>query len=563
MLPTKRLIYVIVIVLIISTIFMLYNINEARSVHIAIERIQDESLAFMPEGEWSNQQQLRFVVCGDPDKEIYGDIYRNVIRIMQNLKLSYQAADTVDCTSLPENTMIIFCDDTASNYTDVVQLGDFIENGGKVIMAAGLPEGYTDSYLMPFWGIVEKSVRENYNSLEFVDELLPVQNGAVTFGGYSLSTWIRVRDNVRVYVQDEGKKVPLVYTYSYGDGESCVINGTYLSSLNIAGLLTGAIGALEDTFVYPVLGVKAVFLDNFPMVTVLNDKLCMKLYGCSTDAFVRDTVWPQFRGMALRQNIAYTSSILAEGSEEVGFVSLSDSLFTVIGKSALQHEGELVYAARCSDESTLRFNEELLNSFADVFSNYDVNGLALLGDTTFSPKMRILPNTELSAVRNHLDDNAFFVGQDYFTFPCATSGNNMENGNLFEIYSVLGAYGMISHGFDVNQLIALDEETADWDEEKKQLYVFENEVLENVGFLEAKTLSNTENYVKSYAALAYEWKQEGNRVSLNCRNAVAGQAFFVKSDKDIQNAEGLTFEKVGNGYYIVHLQQSNAFFELG
>lgn len=48
-------------------------------------------------------------------------------------------------------------------------------------------------------------------------------------------------------------------------------------------------------------------------------------------------------------------------------------------------------------------------------------------------------------------------------FPAATEGNTIEDGNLFYIVSVLGAYGMVSHVFDINQMIAGDGDDAAWD----------------------------------------------------------------------------------------------------
>lgn len=562
MLSTKRLLYVISVVLVISTIFMLYNINEERASHISIERSADPVVSAMPDQNWEGTQQLTFVLTGESKREIYGDLYQNVRRLLDDLKLPVEATDFVDFSSLDTNTIVIFCSDAISDYADLYQLGQFVENGGRVIFAAGLPEGNIDSYLNPFLGIMEKTIKENYNTLAFVGDLFPVQPEEMTYNGYNASTWVRVRPDAKVYVQDAEKEVPVLYTYPYGQGTSCVINGTFLADRNCCGLLTGAIGTVADSFLYPVVGLKTIFLDNFPMVTYVNDKLCMKLYGCSTEAFVRDVVWPQFQGIALRGEVAYTSAILAESSDAGMFTGVNDSLFTIIGKSALQYGGELVYAADCRDDA-LVFNEELLNSFSSVFDRYQVNGLALMGQTEFDPAMLTPPGVTLSAVRSRLsDEEAFRVQDDYFAFPCASQGNNMEEGNLFEITSVLSAYGMVSHAFDVNLLIAQDE-TASWDLDKEQIAYFEDQILDETHFLTSKTLSNTENYVNSYQSLEYEWQQDGNQIRLNCRGAIPDQAFFLKTGREIQSAEGLSYEEVGHGYYCLKLQSSSAVIELG
>ena len=79
------------------------------------------------------------------------------------------------------------------------------------------------------------------------------------------------------------------------------------------------------------------------MITYINDKACMKLYGCSTESFVRDVVWPNFQGISLRTDTPYTSGILTVASSEKSFPTVNDSLFTTIGKSALQYDGKLIY----------------------------------------------------------------------------------------------------------------------------------------------------------------------------------------------------------------------------
>ena len=45
----------------------------------------------------------------------------------------------------------------------------------------------------------------------------------------------------------------------------------------------------------------------------------------------------------------------------------------------------------------------------------------------------------------------------------------MEDGNLFAVYSVLASYGMLSHVFDINEMIAKDEETASWEHDTYRL----------------------------------------------------------------------------------------------
>lgn len=559
MLSIKRLLYVLSIVLVVSALFLMYNINEERASHIGIRHSQEALAQPMASEGAINPQPLHFVVTGHSDKDLYRDIYKNVVRLLSDWKVSYTEATRLDAQLLQDDPIVILCDDTAGDYADLLELGAFIEQGGRVLFAAGLPEAYTDSYLWPFLGIKEKSLRENYNDLEFTGDLFPLQLERMTYDGYSLSTWINVSEKACVYIRDAEKQTPVLYTFDYGAGQTCLINGTFLSDTNCCGLLSSAIGLLAGDLVYPVLGIKAVFLDNFPMVTSVNDQLCMRLYGCSTESFVRDVVWAQFQGLSLRNDLRYTSSILAVASGEGGFPPIDDNLFNTIGKSALQYEGELVYAADCRDGESLLYNDNLLARFRETFTQYDINGLTLMNGTAFAEELTALPGVNITAVRGLLsDDNALHWDGDRFFFPGATFGNRMEEGNLFEIASVLSAYGMVSHVFDVNRFIALDEETAAWDQDKAQIGIFETDVLSRVEYLQPKTLSNTQNAVFSYEDLNYTWRRDGDRLYLDCDGAARGQSFCLRTDSAITGAQGATYEEMGNGYYLLRLENSHA-----
>lgn len=559
MLSWKRMLYVVLIVSVVSCVFMIYNINEERARHIRIRNVQEEEREFVGAGQVNEEKKPRVRLIGDKKEDIYKDIYRNTRQLFDNLHFTVIEETRLDAEKLDGEELIVFCDDSLSSYTDLTELGAFIERGGKVILAAGLPEGYEDSYLWPFLGIREKSVRENYNRLSFEESLMPLQFDEMVYDGYNASTWLSIDEDAEVYVRDADKDVPILYTCDRGRGRICLVNGTFLADVRCMGLLTGALSVTEEDFIYPVLGTRTVFLDNFPMITFINDKVCMQMYGCSTESFVRDVVWPGFQGMSLRTQTPYTSSILAVASEEDSFPAINDSLFTTIGKSALQFEGELIYAANCKDPGRICFNRQFIDEFEEVFRNYEIQGLALQSDH-FTESMLEIPGTRIGFVRTRLDGEGagFSCDKEYLEFPAATAGNSMEEGNLFAVTSVLASYGMISHVFDINTLIAEDESTASWDRDKKQIDIFESEILRNVSWLEKRVLSQTGDDIRSYLNLEYGWKKEADRVELDCNNMMKGQAFYYRTDGKITSAEGLTYEEIGNGYYLLRVVENHA-----
>lgn len=562
MLSVKRLCYVIVLVLIVSAVFMIYNINEERSKSVKTENITVEEEPLTGKIEIDVEGQTGFYVIGDEEKEIYKDIFKNTVNILKDMHLTVKTMSQVPKEMPGLNTVLVFCGEDVSSRVDMLSLGKFISDGGKVVFAAGLAEGDVDSYLYPYIGITEKTMKDNCQMLRFEGDLLPLQFDTAAYDRYNSSTWISLREDAEVYISDEDKKIPLLYSYGFQKGSSVVINGTFLSDIRCCGLLTGSLGVVMGEFLYPIMGTKSVFLDNFPMVTYVDDKVCMELYGRTTESFVRDVIWPKFQGMSLRTNTRFTSGVLIEASDIKAFPEINDSLFTTIGKSALQYEGELVYAANCEDAGKIYLNEEFIKEFEAVFQNYEIQGLTLMSEE-FSEEMLDITHDGIQALRGYLGkDTSFQYNEDYYTLPGATFGNDMEDGNLFAISSVLGAYGMVSHVFDVNSLVIGHSPDAAWDIDKKQIGKFESEILSNVSYLEAATLTETRNRVNSYVNMNYGWEKEGERLKITCSNIISGQKFFYRTEKKIASAQGLTYIEIGNGYYLLTMNENEALITL-
>ena len=284
MLSVRRLFYVILMVLGICGMFLLSNINEKDTAMLSVK--QEGKLEAGKEKKILRGQNIvksekvQFYILGDENKALYGDIYRNVCGLMKDLKVSWKKRACIGDEELGNHRAVfIFCDDTLHSYVELHRLTEFIEAGGKVILAAGLAEGYEDSYLQPVLGIVEKTIKESYPKLRFHEGFFPVQETVMTYDGYHASTWLTIRKDAKVYVEDAEHQVPIVYSYSYGKGKTLIINSTLLQDRRMLGFLTAGVGCLLETFVYPVVGVECIALENFTEITSIDDKVCMNFYG--------------------------------------------------------------------------------------------------------------------------------------------------------------------------------------------------------------------------------------------------------------------------------------------
>lgn len=559
MLSLKRFLYIIFVIVGLGGIFLIYNIYESQPANV-------QSLPGpVPEREYLAQRQVdkgdtpRVWILGDLEDERCGVLYGNVRQLCRDLQLTVAGEGRLDTGKTEREDLVIFCHDSVSRWADPEDLTEFISGGGRVILAAGLADGDEDAPLWPMFGIREIAPGDDFHYMLFEKPLLPLQPEKAWYDGGSGFVRMKISERAQVYIRVVGDEdIPIIYTHDWQNGSVCVINGTFLADVRCAGLLTGAMAALLPDFIYPVLGVKTIFLDNFPMITPEDEELCRRVYGYSAEGFVRDVMWPAFQGASLRSNTPYTSSILVAASSEESFELGNDAVLTNICKSALKFGGELTYAVNCREDGKIVLNRDFIDRFAGLFTDYTVQGLTLETDNFF-PEMLDIPGAEIKVVRGMLDsrDTRLSWQEGRTVFPLATAGNTMDDGNFFAIYSILGAYGVVSHAFDVRSLITLEDDPAAWDKNKLQIGYFESEILSRAFWLEGRTLSQTEGDVKSYQEMEYGWTRRGSQVDLGCGGAVKGQAFFFHTDERIAEAKGLTYLDLGEGYYLLRMQEDH------
>lgn len=399
MISLKRYMHVILIIVGLGGLFLFYSIHESRPANVHNLTSSAKEREFTESRRMAGGDRPRVWLAGDSEGERCGKLYSNVFRLCQDLKLTVVGEGRLDTDEVEKEDLVIFCDSSISRWADPDELAAFIAKGGRVILAAGFEE--EESLLWPVFGIREMTSRDDFRYLAFEKPLLPVQSAEVCYDGSSDSVRLKVSKEADVYIKAIGEDVPILYTHPWKKGSVCVINGTFLSDPRCAGLLTGAISLLLPDFIYPVLGVKAVFLDDLPMITPEEDELCKRVYGYSGEGFVRDVMWPVFQGTSLRTSTPYTSSILAAAPSQESFETENDAILMTICKSALQFGGELTYAVECSEDGKFVVNQDFIDRFSGLFTGYTVQGLTMKTDN-FSTKMLDISGTEIRAVRGML-----------------------------------------------------------------------------------------------------------------------------------------------------------------
>ena len=552
MLSIRRLLWIVALTVCISLFFLLINFRDEVREEIKVENEKYVMDPLMENDIEAGSFPYQFVLVADQEQNM---VYENISDILDGWKMPYEVMDEV--REYDKNKIYVFCMDEIMEHTELPSVVDYVESGGMVVFANGISEGNLETYITPLFGISYKSNKISVNRFRFAEDFLPFQEEVMTYDGYNASTWIELREKATVYVEDEEKGTPVVYSYPYGKGRSLVINGTLMEDKQCSGMFAGLLSNEMKGFAYPILNTETVFLDNFPVVTYIDDEACLKYFGRKTDDFVQNVVWPVFQKAALGNEIKYTASVLTAGTGDIYFPQLEDALFYNMGKSALLYDGELTEAIDFSNPGQFVENNLFREKFHEFFPNYQLYSCAVMNGAYSGEISRM---SEKVVIRGYLfgDPDTMFLCEPksedgIYYYPVVADGLDLEKGTLFFTAMQIASKGMMSQRIDINTLICDEEGKQAWDEAKVQLSDFEERVLKPLRWMDAVTLSETANNINGIENLKYtiQYGEEGIVITLSKYRK--GQSFMIHSDKEIENAVGAEIMSINHGYYIVKI----------
>jgi hypothetical protein len=555
MLSYKRLIGLIAIVLFVSIGFFLINFQESTHEEITIENKQFAIQTLNDAGETIENETQFVLVSSDFENEIY----LNMKQQLDAWGKANLSTDQLKNFDIKKEIVYIFCEDEIRKTTDMEALVGYVEQGGTVFFAAGIAEGNAETYLHPILGITNKSYKVVGSSFLLSDGFLPFQEEEMKYNGFSSSTWIQLREKATIYVKDIENGEPVIYSYSYGEGKSLVVNATFLEEKNCMGMVAGLLSNEIEGFIYPVYNAELFFLDNFPVVTYVEDEICLALFGRTTDDFVENVIWPVFQRVAIKDEIKFTSSVMTMISGDPFFPELETALFYTMGKSALVYDGELIGAADYSKEGVIIRNDSFYDSFSKFFPAYQIQALAISNG-----KYRENESESFKVIRGYMfgDSETMFICEpgvenNVYQFPVITDGFTLDEGNAFTIAMQIAVKGVLSQRVDINTLIVDEDENPVWDQEKILFAEYQERIMDSIDWLDSITLSETGNYIHGYDSLQYKVSIQEEQINLHCSNYREGQSFYLHLPYEIEEVVGANIEKLNGNYYLIQVLQDD------
>lgn len=491
----------------------------------------------------------------------------------------------------------------ATGYLDKVASWDkirsYVEKGGTAVCMMR-PEsindgGLTPAYLAPI-GIKALRGEGDVKGISLPTDFL-VGGKGYAFGDTAYSsntTLVELEPEAAVHIASyEGE--PLLWEKKLGQGKYYVFDGIVRDDKTNIGLLISLINHCGEDTIYPVLGYKVFYIDDFPAPVPEGyfDRIYEEL-GVSTPEFYRNVWWPYMRECAEEFGLKYTGLIIESYGDQVKgpFKPLTgrtarDNLI-IYGRELLDMGGELGihgynhqslapesyqlddldYVPWESQADMLEAMKELRRYITEAYPQYHFR--------CYVPPSDILSPEGKEAIREAFPEvdifSSLFDGpyasrayiQDYerknglYEMPRTTAGYSPNGQALYEDISMMNYMGCFSHFVHPDELYYEESAHLTWADMAEGFKKYMGEITTRYSWLKPVTASEAALAFDDYLDMDYRVERSKEKLVLTCWNFRQPLRFILRSGKVLDHAEGAEVTKIGDEAYLVEAAESKS-----
>lgn len=383
--------------------------------------------------------------------------------------------------------------------------------------------------------------------------------------------------------------MPLLWEKPLGAGRIYAYNGVERDDKTNVGILTSMIAHCGADTIYPVVGVKIFFIDDFP--APIPEGYFYKIYdelGVDTETFYRKIWWPFMQHLAKDEDIRYTGVIIETYGAQVkgpfhplggraardGLIIYGRELLNMGGELGLHGynhqslapdgygQGELDYvpwASQADMEESLR---ELRNYITSVYPNYIFRSYVPPSDI-LSPEGKqavenVFPEVKVfaSLFDGPADKKAYY--QEFerqpngvYEIPRISSGHAASGLMYWQEIGVLNYNGTFAHFVHPDEIFYEESKDSSWSEMEAGLKNFMHDVNRRFPWLTATTASESIPYYSDYFDMDYRVQRMADGMELYTWGCSGELRFLLRTAHEIDRTEDCTAERADDGVYLI------------
>lgn len=554
----------------------------------------------LSESDIEELERERFLIIFDDQNEGSVKLKNNIETVLQYMKKRFTSQSLyIGIEDWHLYDLIIFATNNFEEMPNNEWIEQYVGDGGYVFFAIYPEIGPTLNRLDQYLGIVRTEGIIKTYAVEFHANVLLKHKG-LTNQAYALTNEaidVYLNDNAIIHATAED--VPLLWETSYGIGKFMVFNGTFLSSKDSRGFLAGALSLLLQDFIYPILNMKIVYIDDFPapFPEGFHDKI-FNDYRMNNDQFYKEIWWTDMLRLAKKHNLKYTAGLIVTYNDMVEppfdeRLEGSINNLKIFGRELLKMGGEIgihgynhqsyVFDSNISsyfgytpwknEEHIWRSLQAAEQFVHDFFPQYEIQTYIppsnVLGEEGRKVLKKGLPHLKnISSL--YVDDaegrsyvQEFSISPDGIVeVPRISSGffyTEDKNWSAMNGITFLGVFSHFIHPDDV-----IDKERGldySWKELYEQFDVFLSFLSKNYPWLRAMTASEASREIEIFMNTDIYIEQKNGRIK-GFMNNYAGEMYFIlHTDKRITEEINCTLALIDENTYLVNATEAK--FEIG
>lgn len=558
----------------------------------SISRLSDETLKGLKEEEYLllyNEKDSSSIHLKD--------------NIAQTLSYMKKKSTAVTLSNIPasfdqyKNVVVTF--EEISALPNMKMLEEYTAEGGKVFFAIRPEIKGSLQNLYRKLGIYEIGEFIIPNGLKLTSNLLIKQDNLVMKNGEipensSLSVGLDERSTIYAESIDH---VPLLWDTTYKKGKFMVFNGTMLETKENRGIITGAFSLLNEDFIYPIMDMKVVYIDDFPApIPEGKNKIIYDEYRRDTPSFYEDIWWPEMQKSAANYDVKYTGLVIQTYTDKVTppfkveehdrntYVQFGRELLKMggeIGIHGYNHQSLTVDPKAVEDlgyhewenqedmEASLNTVENYVKS---LFPNYEIktyvppsNRIDEVGEAALNnaiPSISILSSIYIPDSVEYTTVHEFSKGDPFIYFPRITSGYEYTKKKKWAMANAMTSLGVFSHFIHPDDILDDDRSAKKkWSKLGKEYNQFMSEVHTDYPWLRSITASNAGKQLTNYLQADVYIEEKKDRLTIQIDKFSGELHFILRTKKKIGKLENCEVQRIDGDVYFVKAKKPT--IELG
>ncbi|MFC0905921.1 DUF2194 domain-containing protein [Clostridium sp. MT-14] len=540
----------------------------------------------------------KFLVIYDNAENGSKALKDNIVKTLQYMKKDPAAEDVKDVKTLDSsNKAVIFAFESLDKCRDMSLITDYVKNGGSLLVAERPLTGDALTKISDMLGISKIQGFSNSKGCKLLSNVLIKGTGLnINEKIVSNSSLKLTLDGSTSILAVSDENIPLIWHNVFGRGNVVAFNGNVLGEKLERGLIAGLISISVPNYMYPVMGTKLAYIDDFPSpIPSGYDKGIYKEYGVTTARFYKEIWLPAIMKGAKVYNLKYTGTIIEDYNNKTvpPFISRENNNkdFVLLGNELLKSGGEmgihgynhqslapegyikqpLGYKSWKNISDMEASIEEAVRYSKSVFSDYKLR-VYVPPSNILSPQGResiIKAMPDLKVISSLYSDDTypdsytqeFEIKDGIYELPRTTSGYNDDDETIWNEYNSITSLGVFSHFIHPDDVLdSKRSEGRDWKELLRDYNSLLSNINTNFKWLKPATASEGADIMKNYLDVEPFIQYKGNLINVYCKNFKSGDKFILRSSDTIDSSGGCTVSKIDNGVYLI--TGKNASFSL-